>query len=78
MKPRKIFAAFQNYMVKMVEALLFKLGALHGLCKKGLNVTLIKPELVFTKLTLQILEWIYVIAIHSCVFILDLETNIDL
>jgi hypothetical protein len=36
------------------------------------------PELVFTELILQILYWIYEIAIHSRVFILDLPTYKDL
>jgi hypothetical protein len=36
------------------------------------------PALVFTELILQILNRIYEIAIHGCVFILDLPTNIDL
>jgi hypothetical protein len=35
------------------------------------------PELVFTKLTLQILYWISNIVIHGHVFILDLPAIID-
>jgi hypothetical protein len=35
------------------------------------------PELEFTVVCLQILVWIYVNAIHSRVFILDLPANID-
>jgi hypothetical protein len=35
-------------------------------------------QLVFTDLIFQILYWIYEIAIHSRVFLLDLPTNIDL
>jgi hypothetical protein len=35
------------------------------------------PEFEFTVVVLQILYWIYVNAIHSRVFILDLPTNID-
>jgi hypothetical protein len=38
----------------------------------------VKPELVFTELILQILYWIYAIAIHSHVLTFDLPTNIDL
>jgi hypothetical protein len=38
----------------------------------------LSEELVFTELILQILYWIYEIAIHSRVFILDLPHNIDL
>jgi hypothetical protein len=34
-------------------------------------------ELEFTVVCLQILVWIYVNAIHSRVFILDLPANID-
>jgi hypothetical protein len=36
------------------------------------------PEFVFTELVLQIFYWIYDIAIHSRIFILDLSSNIDL
>jgi hypothetical protein len=35
------------------------------------------PELEFTVVCLQVLVWIYVNAIHSRVFILDLPANID-
>jgi hypothetical protein len=35
------------------------------------------PELEFTVVCLQILVLIYVNAIHSCAFILDLPANID-
>jgi hypothetical protein len=38
----------------------------------------VTPELVFTELILQILYWIYEIAIHSRVFQLDLPTTIVL
>jgi hypothetical protein len=37
----------------------------------------LSPELEFTVVCLQILVWIYVNAIHSCGFILDLPANID-
>jgi hypothetical protein len=43
--------------------------------KKILSVT---PELVFTDLILQILYWIYKIAFHSYIFMLELPTNIEL
>jgi hypothetical protein len=36
------------------------------------------PELTFTELILQSLYWIYAIAIHNRIFILDLPTNKDL
>jgi hypothetical protein len=35
------------------------------------------PELVFTELILQILYWIYKIAIHSRDIIMDLSTNLE-
>jgi hypothetical protein len=39
---------------------------------------IVLPELVFTELILQIFYWIYEIAIHSPICILDLPTNIYL
>jgi hypothetical protein len=36
------------------------------------------PELVLTEQILQVLYWIYAIAIHSRVSVVDLPTNIDL
>jgi hypothetical protein len=39
---------------------------------------LFTPELVFTELILKILYWIYKIAIHSHICIVDLPTNIKL
>jgi hypothetical protein len=42
---------------------------------KAVNVA--RQELEFTVVSLQILVWIYVNAIHSRVFILDLPANID-
>jgi hypothetical protein len=35
------------------------------------------PELAFTELILYILYWIYEIAIHSPIFILDFPTNLQ-
>jgi hypothetical protein len=47
-------------------------------CPLNICCLLSTPELVFTELVLQILYWIYEIAIHSGIFILEIPTNIDL
>jgi hypothetical protein len=46
--------------------------------KMAVTLTFFLPELVFTKLILQILYWISEIVIHSHIFILDLPAGIDL